>query len=1135
LLSDEAHARLPVIRQRLLSFFEHNLTQEQHRSATLRRLGLPISMLDLTPEVPLSVPTCSITRSQYRTELSLAVIATKNYLPFASVTINSFIAFHPDIPVFLLLVDGSQADKQLVTNCTIVVLEDLSLPNIGWYAAKYSASQLSNALKPVFLAHLKGLTHRIIYFDSDIAVFGSCAALINAASEHDLVLIPHMLAPFPRPEQLWVHPNTADIYNAGLFNGGMFAMNLDSCSDFLTFWRTSNFAIGAFYGPAGGQTDQQYLNWAILLQQNLYVLRDPAYNVAYWNLHDRSVRGGKATEKQFTVNGAPLVTFHFSGFDVYDSLKLSKHDNRYSVYNLHSVACILLWYRDQVLAGPHADLLAEPYKYDRLANGFRVTEFLRGIFQKYENYFPKYDIRKTADADKLCRFLMTPLAATGSLLPLVAAVIYDQRPDLQQLFPRADIGITTSEYWRWFCVHAGREYGIEFLISEHRSVLVSDSLVGFSEQLELIFRRSARWFRFLGIDRAEASASLRANNQTDIANSLLGGDNEWHFFSPISAVLNVYMRRADLQEAFPKLFGDNHASFSHWLHENATREHGMPREAIDQFDSNTADKTLTRLFNFFSRRSDLQELIHRELLTDNNSDLLRTLLREAAEAMEYGVADVEIFRFLHVRERELLVPLYLELPGVRRAARSARIPDQKMCFLPGEVQGRAWASAGCRLHERYFELLESLIEDEVKRVYGPSVAAPANIFDVIRNIDVRKSAVHAFTTAAAEARRRYQQFESRSRTASLASQRESCDANAKVANLPSVNLFGFFYADTGVGESARGLARAIAHVRDVRRLALTTGSIQESTSLDALFHRYDYKSDTNVIVSYPHQHEDHFGTLPREYFWGRKNIIHLAWEQRDWNPHWKAVYDRYDEIWSISQFSALPFQEMFGSRVRAVDMSKAIVHRRKLRFLYVFDANSSIERKNPEGCLDAFISAFSHTSDADSVQLYLKVGNLGRPEHAVRIERLRRKAMLSGLDIFFDGRILSRDALLRLISSADCYVSLHRAEGFGYTMAEAMYFGVPVIASGYSGNLEYMSSDDSYLVPCTESYVNEADGPFQRGSLWGEPNIDAAVAYMRQIVTDRDGASQIGQKGHLAVKSKLSAAIIANAVRPSLT
>jgi glycosyltransferase involved in cell wall biosynthesis len=363
---------------------------------------------------------------------------------------------------------------------------------------------------------------------------------------------------------------------------------------------------------------------------------------------------------------------------------------------------------------------------------------------------------------------------------------------------------------------------------------------------------------------------------------------------------------------------------------------------------------------------------------------------------------------------------------------------------------------------------------------------------------------------------------------------------------PGVNIFGYFASDIGVGESTRGLANAISMLRPVNRVPFCTHQLQEVTELSGLFQRFDYLSDTNVFVTYPHQREDLLGNLRPEQLAGRRNIAHLAWEQKDVNPWWKVVYDRYDEIWSISDFSAGPFRAMFPGRVKVVpnvlnfdDFPDCQEFRRdrlageQIQFLFAFDAGSSIERKNPEAVIDAFIRAFKGTQYATRVKLTLKVGCMNRPQFASSVERLRRKASAASLSISFDGRQLDRQSMLRLIAKTDCYVSLHRSEGFGYTMAEAMFYGIPVIASEYSGNLEYMTSENSLLVPCTEVFVKNAEGPFQRGSIWGNPDADVAADLMRQVVESPPDALAIGERGRQTVVHKLSASAVAETIRSS--
>ncbi len=1065
----------------------------------------------------------------------LALIATRNYLAQAAVVARAFIQFHPEFSVVLLLVDGTPADRELFPHGHVVLLDDLELPNAGWYSVKYNAVEFANALKPVLLLHLTKRAHRVVYLDSDVAVFSRFITMLEALEQSDLVLVPHMLAPFPRPEQFWVHPNNADIFNAGLINAGSFAIRPARCRGFLEFWRDANLAPGAFYAALGGQTDQQYFNWALILCERVRILRDTTYNVAYWNLHDRHLRRIIAADGTVSieVDGHPLTFFHFSGFDPMDPLTLSRHDSRYSVYNLPTVAYLLSWYSEQILVSQLLETIHWPYRFDTLANGFAPTSFVRDLLKKYEPYCPRSDGTDGDEADRLCALLLTPLAATGSVLPLVLAEIYDQRPDLSAAFPGAHIGENLNGLWRWFCRHGAMEFQLDLLVTRFRRTLTSDSLIGFAEEISVTLDADHGPCQFLGADRRAAAGWLHEIGRGDVADSLLEADPEWAFFSDMSAILIVYERREDLRTAFPDIFGALHAAFATWLEEHSIHEHDVPAHAIEVFREKPASLVLARIFSFLSRREDLQRLACDELLSDRPERLLRELMRGSAEGLEFDPDDVEVFAFLHRHERHLLIQLYLELPVVRRQTTSSRMREGQLALLPAAIRDADWVKRGCEIHLSHFDALERLLDDEVRRQQEFATATANHVFDVLRSAHrdgAQESVLPAYRRALQRARRNEQRLQ----------------PPRSEAETP-VNLFGFFLANTGVGESTRGLANAVGMLRPVTRLPLCTGHLQREVRLEQMFHHYSHFADVNVFVSYPHAHEDFFGVLPACYLRHRRNIIHLAWEQQDWNHHWKSIYDRYDEIWTISEFAAVPFRQMFGANVRVVpnvlnvedypscdEECAARFGNERFTFLFVFDANSSIERKNPRAVIDAFVRAFKGTSVEQSVRLILKVGNLTRNEHAMRIESMMRDAAASGMAIEFDGRSLERPALMQLIASADCFVSLHRAEGFGYTMAEAMYYGVPVIASGYSGNLEYMTHENSLLVPCTERLVDVADGPFQRGSVWGDPDIDAAAELMRRVVSDRAEAQRIGEQGRLSVLGKLTTASVAERLRGCL-
>ena len=980
------------------------------RRDILRAAGLPTT---IRPDIP-NTAHASVRRQPLLQQVvpqALALISTRNYLPYAKVAAESFLTHHKQFAAFLLLLDGTAEDAYLFPEGTVITLDDLNLPDAGWYAAKFTASEFCNALKPVFLKYLASFVGHVVYLDSDIAIFGPLNELTDLLENSPLILVPHMLKLFPRPERYWVQPRSADIFHSGLINAGCFAMQLSRCLDFLSFWEEANLAPGAFYRGAGYQTDQQHLNWALITVPGTCVLRDSRYNVAYWNLHERNLRiTTRRDGKRFEVDGRPLGFFHFSGYDITDRLTISKYDTRYSVYNLPAVAEILDWYSDRLLSSSSASLLQERYGFDKFANGFRSNAFIRETLKKYEYYIPKFDVTTIAGADGLCGFLMDPLPATGSMLPLVAAEIYEARHDLRDGYPDAHTRLNSSIFWRWFCRHAGAEYGVQFLIDSFRRSLISDSACGFAEVIIVILAGST--LQFLGKDRLDAARCLRAKGRADIAETLLEAQTEWCFFTDLSAILEIYIRRPSLHAQFPDILGTDHGRFSRWLDENAASEHGCPASACEEFRRHKAALCLGRIYSYLARQDQLAEMCATYLLSDDPGPLFRELIRSSGEGLEYDLDDVVAFRFIHHTCRHLLVPFYLELPFVRQKRAASRTLHLNLQLLPEEVRNRDWAARGAEIHAACFNPLDAAVEDEMRSLGEELFSETRNVLGVLRARNASETAVMSARNARIVATRRLEVADRQVPDAEVIYGRGASPVAGP--QHPSVNLFGYFFSEIGVGESSRGLARAIGVLRPVNRIPLYTGQLQMGVELPELFQRYEFYSDTNVFVSYPHQVEDLLGMMRPESRRGRRNIAHLAWEQAQANPLWRAVYDRYDEIWVVSEFAATPFRELFPDRVKVVPnvlsfeefpayegYERNTLTREKVEFLFVFDANSSIERKNPEGLLDAFIKAFKDTLYKKHVTLTFKVGAMHRAEHKPRLQHLMRTAQETGLDIRF--------------------------------------------------------------------------------------------------------------------------------------
>jgi glycosyltransferase involved in cell wall biosynthesis len=197
-------------------------------------------------------------------------------------------------------------------------------------------------------------------------------------------------------------------------------------------------------------------------------------------------------------------------------------------------------------------------------------------------------------------------------------------------------------------------------------------------------------------------------------------------------------------------------------------------------------------------------------------------------------------------------------------------------------------------------------------------------------------------------------------------------------------------------------------------------------------------------------------------------------------------------------------------------------------FLFAFDYLSTVERKNPWGLVDAFEAAFA---PGEGPLLVIKSINAERrPDQAERLRlRVHGSSDVLLLENYLDAE--DRDALVAL---CDCYVSLHRSEGLGLTMAEAMGLGKPVIATGYSGNLQFMTEANSFLVPWTPTSIPTGCEPYPAGGTWAEPDLEVAARLMRTVLEDGELAAARGRQGAEDIRTLHSAEVVGRQVSARL-
>ncbi len=262
-----------------------------------------------------------------------------------------------------------------------------------------------------------------------------------------------------------------------------------------------------------------------------------------------------------------------------------------------------------------------------------------------------------------------------------------------------------------------------------------------------------------------------------------------------------------------------------------------------------------------------------------------------------------------------------------------------------------------------------------------------------------------------------------------------------------------------------------------------------------------------------------------------------AWELDALPADWGDAFELVDEVWAYSEYVASAFR---GAPVPVTVMPLTIDVERlehagavssggePFTFLFVFDLLSSLERKNPLGLIEAFRSAFAL---GEGPRLLIKTSNGdNRPQE---LEQLR-VAALGRPDVEVVDEFLPADERDALIADCDCYVSLHRAEGFGLTLAEAMAAGRPAIATGFSGNLDFMTSDTARLVRWSAELVKPGSAIYTAGASWAEPDLADAAAALREAWSAPDTLRARAERGQEHVRRRLAPDAVGERMRARL-
>lgn len=339
-----------------------------------------------------------------------------------------------------------------------------------------------------------------------------------------------------------------------------------------------------------------------------------------------------------------------------------------------------------------------------------------------------------------------------------------------------------------------------------------------------------------------------------------------------------------------------------------------------------------------------------------------------------------------------------------------------------------------------------------------------------------------------------------------------------------VNLIGYAFGQLGIGEDARMAARALLAAEvPVTMLNFPPGADIPQNDFSMASHVSEVGPFAfNIFCMTALENGRYYAERGSRQFAGRYNIGYWPWELSGWPKQWETMLDLVDEVWVSTQHTFDALAPLCAKPLYLMPMAvelggvTAFASRKKARasfglpvkarlFCFSFDLNSSFHRKNPQACVDAFLQAFPLDAFAEeAVGLVIKAHRPSKRHAAwAKLKALAAK----DTRIHIVERTLPRPDLLALYQACDCFVSLHRAEGFGRGIAEALQLGMHVITTGYSGNIDFCRPPAADLVRYRLIKVKKGQYPYGKGQVWADADVAHAAELMRNFVIARRAPS----------------------------
>jgi glycosyltransferase involved in cell wall biosynthesis len=979
---------------------------------------------------------------------------------------------HPDVTLTVLLVDepAGRFDPAREPFRT-ASLADLHLPRPQEFCFRYNVVELSTAVRPHLLRHLFALGHdRVVYLDPDVRVYAPLDDALDELQRANVVVTPHLTRRSDDDEAA----SERKALLCGTYNMGFLALRRSDEVDRFLRWLCDRLERECIVDPANGLfVDQRWMDLAPGLVEGLRVLRHPGYNVGHWNLAERPLKGEPGRP---TVDGSPLVFFHFSGFRPQEPSLVSRHHPR--PVTEEPLRTVLASYGEELKAAGYDECVRWPYAHGVFSDGFPVGDELRVLFREQpagrfpepflvdsDPSFVRWAIT-SAEAEARTRSEraarpVTEVVRLADLPPIVRRILA-VRKDVRRAYETGDERFDRQGLLGWLVNDGVKDFhlkpewcaawGAGPAVPEvmPRLLALYDSRPDLQRLFPMAFVEEHDAPAFLEWIEAHAAEAGFDASTLERLRALFAA-------RPVGQIRQIYARRTDVGQAYPcALDGPADTGFVGWLRYSGRREHGIPPDWTRWFARAQEQHVCLRIHQAWPRRRDWQQA-HPRGLTPLGRRRFLSWLQETSDP-ELGSAPAAV--------RRLCPP----------------------------------------------EMISAV--EELRRVHRSDAELQRRFAQAFHNVGQTEGLLAWVREELGETGNLESDW--------LASVEQELKPLGLVGH--GVTVVGYLKAGFGLGELARATVRSLEAVE----YPYATASVDHRPAWQSDF--VDRPAPAPYPFSLLHLNPDgvrdvrqrlDLGSLP-----GRYRIGYWAWELEEMPPEWAEAFPLFDEVWTCSRHAAAALAA--GSSVPVHTVWPSVedldphggpappASRDAFTFLLIYDLLSETERKNPIGLIEAFRRAFRKD---DRVRLLVKTANGSeRPEDLRRVVDAAR-----GLPVEVRDGYASRAETAALLRACDAYASLHRAEGFGFTLAEAMALGKPVIATYYSGNVDFMAPWNSFPVPCSLVEVPARHGPYRPGMRWAEPDLDAAAALMRQVYERPEQAAEVAARGRADVLRLLSA------------